>query len=102
MTELFLFWGGDKCGSDYQGPREDLPVSVPVGSHIPHAAGVALAFKLRGEPRVAVAVSGNGSTSKGDFYEGINLAGAWNLPAVFIVTNNQVGHLGTSFGPDRG
>ena len=89
LTELFLFWGGDERGSDYQGPREDFPVSVPVGSHIPHAAGVALAFKLRGEPRVAVAVSGDGSTSKGDFYEGINLAGVWNLPAVFIVTNNQ-------------
>ena len=89
LTELFLFWGGDERGSDYQGPREDFPVSVPVGSHIPHAAGVALAFKLRGEPRVAVAVSGDGSTSKGDFYEGINLAGAWRLPAVFIVTNNQ-------------
>ena len=89
LTELFLFWGGDERGSDYQGPREDFPISVPVGSHIPHAAGVALAFKLRREPRVAVAVSGDGSTSKGDFYEGINLAGAWSLPAVFIVTNNQ-------------
>lgn len=89
LTELFLFWGGDERGSDYQIPREDFPISVPVASHIPHAAGVALAFKLRDEPRVAVAVSGDGSTSKGDFYEGINLAGAWSLPAVFIVTNNQ-------------
>ena len=89
LTELFLFWGGDERGSDYQGPREDFPVSVPVGSQIPHAAGVALAFKLRDEPRVAVAVSGDGSTSKGDFYEGLNLAGAWSLPAVFVVTNNQ-------------
>ena len=89
LTELLLFWGGDERGCDFQGPREDFPVSVPVGSHIPHAAGVALAFQLRNEPRVAVCVSGDGSTSKGDFYEGINLAGVWQLPAVFIVTNNQ-------------
>lgn len=89
MTELLLFWGGDERGSDFQGPREDFPVSIPVGSHIPHAAGVALAFELRNEPRVAVCVSGDGSTSKGDFYEGINLAGAWHLPVVFVVTNNH-------------
>ena len=89
LTELLLFWGGDERGSAFQGPREDFPVSVPVGSHIPHAAGVALAFALRGEPRVAVCVSGDGSTSKGDFYEGLNLAGVWKLPVVFVVTNNQ-------------
>ena len=89
LTELFLYWGGDERGSDFKGPREDFPISIPVGSHVPHTAGVALAFKLRGEPRVAVCVSGDGSTSKGDFYEGINLAGVWQLPAVFVVTNNQ-------------
>jgi len=89
LVELLLFWGGDERGSDFKGPRDDFPVSVPVGSHIPHAAGVALAFALRHEPRVAVCVSGDGSTSKGDFYEGLNLAGVWKLPVVFVVTNNQ-------------
>ena len=89
LTELFLYWGGDERGSDFKGPREDFPIAVPVASHVPHAAGVALAFKLRGEPRAAVCVSGDGSTSKGDFYEGLNLAGVWELPAVFVVTNNQ-------------
>ena len=88
-TELLLYWGGDERGSDFQGPREDFPISVPVASHAPHAAGVALAFKLRKEPRVAVCVSGDGSTSKGDFYEALNVAGVWRLPVVFVVTNNQ-------------
>ena len=52
--ELLLYWGGDERGSDFRGPREDFPICVPVGSHAPHAAGVALAFKLRREPRAAL------------------------------------------------
>jgi 2-oxoisovalerate dehydrogenase E1 component alpha subunit len=87
--EVLLYWGGDERGSDFAGPREDFPICVPVGSHFPHAAGVALAFRLRGEPRVAVCIAGDGATSKGDFYEAINLAGAWKVPAVFVISNNQ-------------
>ena len=87
--ELFLYWGGDERGSAFSGPRQDFPVSVPVGSHAPHAVGVALAFKLRREPRVAVCVFGDGATSKGDVAEALNIAGVWRLPVVFIVSNNQ-------------
>jgi pyruvate dehydrogenase E1 component alpha subunit len=87
--ELFLYWGGDERGSDFAGPREDFPVCIPVGTHAPHAAGVALAFKLRAEKRVAVCVFGDGATSKGDVYEAMNAAGAWVLPAVFVAINNQ-------------
>lgn len=89
MTELLLFWGGDERGSDFAGPREDFPIAVPVGSHAPHAAGVALALKLRGGGRAAVCVFGDGATSKGDVYEAMNLAGIWELPVVFVVTNNR-------------
>jgi len=89
LTELFLFWGGDERGSKFSGPAEDFPVCVPVGSHAPHAAGVALAFKLRGEARAVVCIFGDGATSKGDVYEAMNLAGVWTLPVVFVVNNNQ-------------
>jgi 2-oxoisovalerate dehydrogenase E1 component alpha subunit len=89
LKELFLYWGGDERGSNFEGPREDFPVSIPVASHFPHAAGIALAFKLRKEPRVAVCIAGDGATSKGDFYEGINIAAVWNVPAVFIINDNQ-------------
>ena len=89
MAELFTYWGGDERGSDFAVPREDFPVSITVGGHAPHAAGVALAFKLRGEPRVAVCMFGDGATSKGDVYEAMNLAGVWQLPVVFVVSNNQ-------------
>jgi pyruvate dehydrogenase E1 component alpha subunit len=89
MAEVLLYWGGDERGSDFQGPREDFPICVPVGTHAPHAVGVALAFQLRGEARAAVCVLGDGATSKGDVYEAMNLAGVWKLPAVFVVNNNQ-------------
>jgi len=89
MTELFLFWSGDERGSDFAVPREDFPVSIPVGSHAPHAAGVALALKLKGGGRAALCLLGDGATSKGDFYEAINIAGVWRLPIVFVVANNQ-------------
>src|SRR5208282_6741807 len=60
-----------------------------VGSHAPHAVGVALAFKLRREPRVAVCMFGDGATSKGDVAEALNIAGVWRLPVVFVISNNQ-------------
>lgn len=87
--ELLLYWGGDERGSAFSGPKQDFPVSVPVGSHAPHAAGVALALKLRREPRAAVCIFGDGATSKGDVAEAINIAGVWQLPLLFVVVNNQ-------------
>ena len=89
MSEIYLYWGGDERGMSYKNQSQDFPIAVPIASQIPHAVGVATAMKLRKEPRVAVVVIGDGATSKGDFYEGINLAGIWDLPVVFITTNNQ-------------
>jgi len=89
MADILLYWGGDEQGMAFDEPRHDFPVSVPIATHVLHAAGAAYAFQYRGEPRVAVAVCGDGGTSKGDFYEAINVAGAWHLPCVFVVVNNQ-------------
>jgi 2-oxoisovalerate dehydrogenase E1 component alpha subunit len=89
LDELLLYWGGDERGSDFAGPRHDFPVSVPVASQCLHAVGVGYAMKLQREPRVAVCVCGDGATSNGAFYEAINCAGAWRVPAVFVINNNQ-------------
>ena len=89
LKEMFLTWGGDERGNDYAVPRQDFPPSIPIASHAPHAVGVAAAMKLRGQKRCAVCVLGDGATSKGDFYEAVNLAGAWHLPVVFVINNNQ-------------
>lgn len=89
MKELFLYWSGDERGSRFSGARGDFPICVTIAAHATHAVGVAYAFKLKREPRVAVCALGDGATSKGDFYEGLNAAGAWKLPLVFFVNNNQ-------------
>jgi pyruvate dehydrogenase E1 component alpha subunit len=92
MAEILLYWSGDERGMAYAGPqapREDFPISVPIATHAPQAVGVAYAFKLRREPRVAVCVVGDGATSKGDFYEALNGAGVWQLPLVFVIVNNE-------------
>lgn len=91
MEEILLYWGGDERGSAYADPavREDFPLCVPIATQALHACGVASAFKIRGEHRVAVTTCGDGATSKGDFLEALNVAGAWQLPVVFVVNNNQ-------------
>jgi pyruvate dehydrogenase E1 component alpha subunit len=91
MKNILMYWGGDERGMNYDtGPaRHDFPLSVPIATHIPHAIGVAYAFKLKREPRVVLASCGDGATSKGDFYEAISSAKVWNLPIVFVVSNNQ-------------
>ncbi|MDV7210686.1 pyruvate dehydrogenase (acetyl-transferring) E1 component subunit alpha [Azotobacter beijerinckii] len=91
MEEILLYWGGDERGSDFVEPlaAQDFPICVPIATQALHACGVATAFKVRGEHRVAVTTCGDGATSKGDFLEALNVAGAWQLPVVFVVNNNQ-------------
>jgi pyruvate dehydrogenase E1 component alpha subunit len=89
MSEILAYWGGDERGSQFVNNSEDLPICVPIASQCLHAAGVAFAFKYRHQSRVAVCCIGDGGTSEGDFYESLNVAGAWNLPLVCIVNNNQ-------------
>ena len=91
MEEILLYWGGDERGSAYADPAvaEDFPLCVPIATQALHACGVATAFKIRGQHRVAVTTCGDGATSKGDFLEALNVAGAWQLPVVFVVANNQ-------------
>lgn len=89
LEEMLLYWGGDERGADYAGPREDFPISVPVGTHPLHAVGAAYAFKLRRQERAAVTVFGDGATSTGGVYEALNFAGVWRLPVVFVVINNN-------------
>jgi pyruvate dehydrogenase E1 component alpha subunit len=89
MEEILLYWGGDERGGRFSGPTHDFPYCIPVGSQAPHAAGVAFAFKVRKEPRVAVCFFGDGATSKGDLWEAMNFAGVQKLPVVFVANNNQ-------------
>jgi pyruvate dehydrogenase E1 component alpha subunit len=59
-----------------------------LGDNVPVASGAALAFKQRGEKRVALCYNGEGATSRGDWHEGINFASIHKLPVVFFINNN--------------
>jgi len=89
MSEVLLYWGGDERGSDFSGPEHDFAWCVPIATQCLHAAGAAMAYKLKKEDRVAVSVVGDGGSSKGDFLEAINAGSAWKLPLVLVIVNNQ-------------
>ncbi|OXM86775.1 pyruvate dehydrogenase (acetyl-transferring) E1 component subunit alpha [Paenibacillus rigui] len=88
MYQAFLYSRGHQHGGQIP---EDVHVLMPqiiIGAQILHAMGVAMAFKKRGQKRVAITYTGDGGSSEGDFYEGLNFAGAFKLPAIFVVQNN--------------
>ena len=89
IAEIFSIWGGDERGNCYAHNQHDLPICITVAGQYLHAAGAAFAVKYRQEKRAVVTCCGDGGTSKGDFYEALNLAGVWHLPVVFIVANNR-------------
>jgi pyruvate dehydrogenase E1 component alpha subunit len=94
MAELYGKLEG--CSHGYGGSmhlydveRGNLGANAVVGGGLPAITGAALAFKLRGEPRVAVAFFGDGATNIGTFHESLNLAQLWQVPAVFVLEDNH-------------
>jgi pyruvate dehydrogenase E1 component alpha subunit len=73
----------------YDVERGNMGANAVVGGGLPAIVGAALAYKLRGEPRVAVAFFGDGATNIGTFHESLNLAQLWTVPAVFVCENNH-------------
>ncbi|MFT4944977.1 MAG: pyruvate dehydrogenase E1 component alpha subunit [Halovenus sp.] len=89
LEGILLYWMGSEEG---KAPPEDTNVftlSVPIATQVPHATGAAWASKLQGEKRAFVCYFGDGATSEGDFHEGLNFAGAFDVPGVFFCCNNQ-------------
>ena len=85
---------GPTCGRDgnmhFGFPAKGVfPLVSMLGNLVPVTVGAALAFKRRGEPRVALTYFGDGASSVGDVREGLNLAAVWQVPAVFVVQSNQ-------------
>lgn len=62
-----------------------------LGPQLAVGSGIALAHKLRGEKKVALAITGDGGASEGDFHEALNVAAVWDIPVIFLVENNQWG-----------
>ncbi len=65
-----------------------MTITVPIATHLPHAVGHAYMARLAGDDVVTYAYIGDGGTSEGDFHAGLNFAGVWKTPTVFIVSNN--------------
>src|SRR5699024_9373733 len=88
LYQAFLFSKGHVHGNEMDKDLNTLSPQIIIGAQYVQAAGVALGKKLKGNKSVAITYTGDGGTSQGDFYEGINFAGAYNAPAIFIVQNN--------------
>ena len=87
--KILQYWSGDERGLRTAWDLNIFPVCIPVATHVPHAVGAAMAAKYRGDRIAVVVYFGDGGTSKGDFHEGLNFAGAFRLPVVFLCQNNQ-------------
>lgn len=86
---ILQYWSGDELGMRIPAGLNLLPLAIPVASQMTHAAGIALAQKLRNTGGVVLVFIGDGGTSKGDFHEALNMAGVYRLPMVIAVENNQ-------------
>ena len=94
MAELYGKMEG--CSHGYGGSmhlydveRGNYGANAVIGGGLPHVTGAGLAFKLRDEPRVAVAFFGDGATNIGTFHESLNLAQLWKTKTVFVCENNH-------------
>lgn len=89
LYQAFLFSRGHVHGSQFPEGLNILMPQIIIGAQIVQTTGVAMGLKLRDKKNVAITFIGDGGTSQGDFYEGINFAGAYNVPAIFVVQNNR-------------
>ena len=69
--------------------RGMVPAIAIVGGGVPIATGMALAFRMRNEPRVAVCFMGDGAINEGAFHEGVNMGAIWSLPVVYVIENTR-------------
>lgn len=89
LTTVLAYWRG--LPNETWDPRlmHQMVVTVPIASHLPHAVGHAYAEQLAGRDTVTVAYLGDGGTSENDFHSGMNFAGVWKTPTVFVISNNH-------------
>jgi pyruvate dehydrogenase E1 component alpha subunit len=89
LYQAFLFSIGHFHGNQIPEGVNTISPQIIIGAQYIQCAGVALGMKKRGANSVAITYTGDGGASQGDFYEGINFAGAFKAPAIFIVQNNR-------------
>src|SRR6266496_4721021 len=88
-STVLSWWRGHPAGWWNPADYNVASICVPIGTHVPHAAGLAWGKKLKGEPACAIVYFGDGATSEGSFHEGANLAAVMQAPLVLFCNNNQ-------------
>jgi len=88
MEMVLLHWMGDERGNRIPRELHVMPLAIPIGTQMLHAAGLAWAAKYRGEDQIACTFFGDGATSEGDFHEAANFAANLDLPVIFFCQNN--------------
>ena len=88
LDVILSYWRGLPNAEWDQKAYNQMVITVPIGSNLPHAVGHAYAARQRGEDVVTVAYLGDGGTSENDFHSGLNFAGVWKTPTVFLIANN--------------
>ena len=88
LHKAFLWSRGHVEGNLYPEDYHAMPPQIIIGAQIIQAAGAGLGLKKRGKEQVAFTYTGDGGSSQGDFYEGVNFAGAFKAPVVFYIQNN--------------
>jgi pyruvate dehydrogenase E1 component alpha subunit len=86
---ILSWWRGHPAGWWNPAEHRVASICVPIGTHVPHAAGLAWGLRMRGEDTAAVVFFGDGATSEGSFHEGANFAGVMKAPLVLLCSNNQ-------------
>jgi pyruvate dehydrogenase E1 component alpha subunit len=89
LENLILLYAGLPEGTSVPAGTRDLPVCVPMGTHVPHAVGLACAARFRREDSVVLCYFGDGASSEGICQEAMNFAGVFQAPIVFVCINNQ-------------
>ncbi|MDR0137163.1 pyruvate dehydrogenase (acetyl-transferring) E1 component subunit alpha [Metabacillus idriensis] len=89
LYQAFLFSRGHFHGNQFPEDVNAISPQIIIGAQIIQTAGVALGMKKKDLKTVAITYTGDGGASQGDFYEGINFAGAYKAPAIFVVQNNR-------------
>lgn len=88
LYQAFLYSRGHQHGGQVPDDVNVLMPQIIIGAQILHATGIAMGFKKRGKKNVVITYTGDGGSSEGDFYEGLNFAGVFKLPVIYVVQNN--------------
>lgn len=89
LEKVYLYWYGNEWGSNFDEDIKVLPVNIIIGSQVNHGAGLAYASKIQKKKEVTMAVIGDGGTSHGEFYEGLNFAASYDAPLIVMIQNNH-------------